>query len=426
MALTEHQQDVLDESLEELEYSNRLLIKGSAGVGKTFLADTLISEFVKKYPNSYKRLLCSAPTNKAVAVLKGKVKQRNNLDFSTTHSALKLKRKINNRTGDVTFKPWFDEKYPPLKSIQLMVVDEASMINTEILEYIEEYATRFNVTVIFLGDEKQLNPVGEDNSPVFHQGYPEVELTEIVRQGEGNPIIDLSRNTQDIWKGTNNLIDSTHGYTYTMDRERIINSLAVVNGTDELKYLAWTNREVDNMNFFVRKRIYGNPSKIELGETLVFNAPYGDKYFTNEEITVETLNVVEKEQHAILESNAVTGEFTSVPVKFKLYVVNEADEGGVRIIHEDSEKEFDKLKKQMYKNCISKLLEWTRYFSFVESFGDLKYNHAITVHKSQGSTYQKTIVNVKNLNLNKRQTEKDRLFYTAITRASDLLILYNV
>jgi exodeoxyribonuclease-5 len=426
MALTKHQTDVMNQGLNELEYSNRLVIKGSAGVGKTFLTDTLITEFMNKYPNSYKKILCSAPTNKAVAVLKSKITNRSKLEFSTTHSALKLKRNINKKTGDITFKPWFDEKYPPLKSIQLMVVDEASMINTEILKYIEEYATRFNVTVIFLGDEKQLNPVNEENSPVFHQGYPEVELTEIVRQGDGNPIIDLSRNIKDIWKGNANLIDDSHGYTYTVDRERIINSLAAVNGTDELKYLAWTNKEVDNMNFFVRRKIYGNPNKIELGETLVFNAPYGDKYFTNEEITVKTLDVVEKEQQVIIESNKITGEFNSIPVTFKLYIINEADEGGVKIIHEESDVDFNKLKKLMYKNCISKLLEWTRYFSFVESFGDLKYNHAITVHKSQGSTYQKTIVNVKNLNFNKNQSEKDRLFYTAVTRASELLILYNV
>ena len=44
----------------------------------------------------------------------------------------------------------------------------------------------------------------------------------------------------------------------------------------------------------------------------------------------------------------------------------------------------------------------------------------------QGSTYKKVILNVGDLNRNFNQIEKQRLFYTAITRASELLILYNV
>ena len=44
----------------------------------------------------------------------------------------------------------------------------------------------------------------------------------------------------------------------------------------------------------------------------------------------------------------------------------------------------------------------------------------------QGSTFEKTIINIKNINFNQDASEKERLLYTAITRASELLILYNV
>ena len=36
-------------------------------------------------------------------------------------------------------------------------------------------------------------PVGFDYSPVFDRDFFTVELTEIIRQGEGSPIITLSR-----------------------------------------------------------------------------------------------------------------------------------------------------------------------------------------------------------------------------------------
>jgi hypothetical protein len=57
----------------------------------------------------------------------------------------------------------------------------------------QPYLADYPFPIIFIGDNKQLNPVGEQVSPVFVQGYPKVELTEIIRQGEGNPIIELSR-----------------------------------------------------------------------------------------------------------------------------------------------------------------------------------------------------------------------------------------
>lgn len=44
----------------------------------------------------------------------------------------------------------------------------------------------------------------------------------------------------------------------------------------------------------------------------------------------------------------------------------------------------------------------------------------------QGSTYKETIINIGNIQFNKNAAEKQRLLYTAITRASNLVILNNV
>ena len=435
MSLTKHQQEKLDESLDILvnQKSNRLLIRGSAGVGKTYMVDMLLKELKGKIP-SQKRIYCSAPTNKAVSVLKGKVQDDPRIDFITTHSALKLKRFINNKTGNVTFKPWFSDKYPPLKGVGLFIIDEASMLNESLLKFIEEFADRFNVKVIFIGDDKQLNPVGEEDSEVFKAGYPEVELTEVVRQGEGNPIIFLSRNLDEIQFRENNLVEEEDsevglGYLFTNNKYKAINELAAINGTDDLKYLAWTNNEVDQVNYMVRQTIYGTPNKIELGESLIFNSPYGEEYFTNEEIKVEDLGVATCLFKYICKNKKATREFEVKSIELKVYYINGKHEDkiptGVLVIHEDSEHIYKEICRQLNNAAKFSDIEWKDYFSFAEKFADVKYNHAITVHKSQGSTYKQAIVNVSNLNLNKNSKERRRLMYTAITRASDTLILYN-
>ena len=431
MSLTAHQSEKLEESLTILESGKRLLISGSAGVGKTYLVNELIGRLMKKAGR--RKILCSAPTNKAVAVLKGKVDERPNLEFITVHSALKIKRDVNYKTGAITFKPYFSEKYPPLKGVGLLIIDEGSMLPTELLSYVETHADRNNCTVIFIGDHKQLNPVGEEVSPIFVQDYPEVELTEIIRQGKGNPIIDLSRNLDVIAERTDNRLED-NGYLFSNSLPQVIETLATVNGTDELKYLAWTNKEVDTINKLVRKRIYGeSPKKVELGETLVFDEPYNEEYYTNQEIKVET--VAKKEKEFFYPAGRAKGVFDSIttynPIKLKYYAINakKSEETGLMtdniiVIHEESETEFAKLLANLRSMCKARIIPWVDYYKFKEGFASMKYNHAITVHKSQGSTYGQTIVNIKNLGLNKNKTERARLLYTAVTRASKLLILY--
>lgn len=433
--LTLHQQDIVDSSLSILKNFSKLLIKGNAGVGKTFIIDYILKPFFQRK----KTILITAPTHKAVSVIKSKI----NIDskdkddyFSTLHSALKLRRKVNNRTGEVTFTPNFDKRYPPLAGVDYLVIDEASMVSKSLLNYIDKYAK--DCKIIFLGDDKQINPVNEKESPVFHQGYPEVELIEIIRQGNGNPIIDLSRDLDKINSLEENLVEDTErgqayvGYTYTVDTNRIIKALAEANGTDEIKYLAWTNREVNSMNKAVREEVYGNPNKIEVGEALIFNAPYGEEFHTNQEIRVDTLDVGTFTVPYIAEHNKRTGALATKEAVLKLYRINpnpnfKVDSNlppGVLVIHEDSEKDFKDLMTFLESQCRGYRLPWTEFYNFKEKFADMKYNHAITIHKSQGSTYNKAIINIEDVNKNRESFEKERLLYTAVTRASNFLILY--
>ena len=205
----------------------KIIIKGSAGVGKTYMVDYL----VKKYRRDlgYGMIYITAPTNRAVAVLLEKNKKVEfYMEYTTIHKALFLKRQINNKTGEITFKPDYNpKKQRPFNKGCIIVVDEASMLNSELLVNLESPEYK-DIPMIFLGDHKQLNPVNEADSPIFHRvemsgqtikvkqeeevidhlipTYVEFELTKIVRQAEGNPIIELSRNLINVNDGKPNLI----------------------------------------------------------------------------------------------------------------------------------------------------------------------------------------------------------------------------
>jgi len=430
--LTTHQEAVVSNTINDLNESNFVVLEGSAGVGKTFVVNYILQQFFKS--NNGKKI-CSAPTNKAVLIIKDKIdKDIQNVEFSTIHSVLKMRKVTDRKNGNISFKSFENSKYPILKNVKLIVIDEASMINQSILNDIEYYAEKQDTKVLFVGDDKQLNPVNEENSPVFHQDYPTNTLTEIIRQGEGNPIIDISRNIKNVWSKKDNLINDNIGYLYSYNISHIIERLAEVNGNNDLKYLAWTNKEVNKINSLVRKKIYGNPNDVEKEETLIFDTPYMSDnnkiaYYTNEEIFVKELRTISIDFSYPVMSNNITGEFESEKINLQVYCINPGEKNirkGVVVLHENSKKAFYKMRNKMYKNASSRILEWVDYHKCVGMFAKTKYNHAITVHKSQGSTYKKVVLNVGDMNMNRNGIEKQRLFYTSITRASEMLILYNV
>lgn len=441
--LTPDQTSALSKIMNTLLNEDVIVVEGSAGVGKTFLMNEAIQNLLER-TGPGKKIYCSAPTNKAVKVLKDKVDEHSKVVFITTHAALKLKKKIDYRSGKVSFKPEFSPKFPPLEDARFIVVDEASMLNTDLLDDLLKHAKKQRCKIIFVGDNKQINPVGENHSPIFERNFPTVTLTEIVRQAKGNPIIEISRDLPAIKSKVSKMVED-FGYVHTMDLQKIIDSLAHVNGTDDLKYLAWTNKEVDQMNSWVRNRIYGEPKKIELGETLVFNEPYRQDYFTSEEVKVESLKIKTIKVAVLRDNNFGQGEAHYEHINIKYYSVNPQeieepvlDEGGwnmvgtkkvekdvILVVHEDSDEEYAAALESIRESIKFAKTSWKDYYEFKELFADVKYNHALTVHKSQGSTYVQTIVNVKDIYKNRSAIEKDRLLYTAVTRASKLLILYN-
>lgn len=422
MALTDSQQRIADALIKDVfQGVQRIKLIGSAGTGKTYLTGELVQLLLNI---QRKPVWVTAPTNKALAILMKKLSHidSDRLIFKTIHSALKMTLHTNGKTGERKFiqNKYIKKGEDDFRQAGVCFIDETSMLNTELMGYLEDY----KFPIIFVGDDKQLNPVGEAISPIWLKEYKTYELTEIIRQGAGNPIIDLSRDIDMLFFKIPKIIEGL-GYDYSEDRAKMIDNLAMVNGTDELKYLTYTNPDVDGMNQFVRERRYGRPQRIELDETVVFNTPHGE-FYTNREVKVIQADIVTdyieipKYDTKYMYDGTTNGVCDKVKMKF--YRVN----GGFDVVHEHSDAVFQTIAKTIKDNCVKFAWNWKGYYRFIERFADIKYNHAITVHKSQGSTYKESIINIGNIMINRNAEERQRLLYTGITRASDFITLNNV
>jgi hypothetical protein len=426
MPLTTHQEEKKDEIITHLKNGIKIiLLLGSAGTGKTFLAGELVKLFKRDftinpiYNNG--KIYALAPTNKALAVLMGKINSP--VEFKTNHSALKMRMGQPDRTTGLRKfyrEKSYGKKDDDFKYCKIACSDECSMLNSELVGYMEEY--RF--PIIYMGDDKQINPIGEPFSPVFHKNYTTVRLTEIIRQGAGNPIIDLSNDLDMIYFKEPNMINGK-GYTYSNAKHLLIDNLAEVNGTDEMKYLAYHVDAVDEMNRLVRLKRYGNPNKIEKDETILFNSPFGN-FYTSQEVKVEQVQTIT--DYILVPARNTRFDKDNIPIsntdriKIKYYRINDS----INVLHEQSEYIFKKILLGIEFYCEKHGWDWRGKYFFLEQFADIKYNHAITVHKSQGSTYKEAIINIGDILQNRNVEERTRLLYTGITRASDVVILNNV
>lgn len=429
--LTPHQEQLKDIGVAYLsEKGHRtLLIEGSAGTGKTTLIAFVIKELKQALSQKGERTysaVMTAPTNKAVEVLRSKGSLQGDIysDYCTLHSALRLKYTIDENTGEELFEP-DGKQEEKLQGATLLVIDEASMISEKLLTYVEGYLQKNPLLkVIFVGDIKQLPPVNEVTSPIFTRGYKRLELREIIRQAAENPIIPLSNNINQL----NSFIDNTTanglGYTFTKDRAKIIRHFSQHRDDLGVRYLGYTNRCVDRFNSEVRREIFHHPKRIELGETIIFDRPYetmelddlGNKarrlYTNNEEVLIESVDVIDKDYEIPTDKN---GGYKIV--RFKLYWANES----LPILHEESAFLYADVLDELRKKAIKRQYYWKDYYAVRHQFVAFKHRYAMTVHKAQGSTYREVFMDYDDMLLNNKLQERDKLLYTAITRASEHL-----
>jgi ATP-dependent exoDNAse (exonuclease V) alpha subunit len=449
--------DSLVDYITNLNDDSIYVLKGWAGTGKTYTISLLVKYILEVIQPTrlWYKVGVTGPTNKSVRVIrKATGISSSRVQFQTVHKILGLAEKIT-QDGQQIFVN--DGEYKPqIKSLKLLIVDEVSMLNDDLFHELLKY--RDKTKIIFMGDPAQIPPVGKPDCIPFrdelHLNYniKTLNLKQIMRQKEGNPIIEASvkiranllNNSTGIPSKSNldmvgegiefiNLNSPESRSNFRSILEKYYNSENFKSNSEYCKIIAWRNKTVSSMNDLVRKVIYDEEStnsKILIGEKLIANSPIldGDSiiFNTNDEFSVESFEICETDLRFKISDHPDDDPY---PITLKYYEAtvsyldedDEVNEKIIQILHESSESDFKKLANILKLRAINKKgkdKSWLVYYNFLRRYADVSYGYSITSHKSQGSTYDTVFLLEDDIDMNYNVIERNRIKYTSYTRSS--------
>jgi exodeoxyribonuclease-5 len=222
--------------------------------------------------------------------------------------------------------------------------------------------------------------------------------------------------------------------------------------SDYVKVLAWRNKTVDGLSTVIRKQIFKGQrlQKFMIGEKLIASNPIiqGSNivFNTSDEFTITDMKIdretyeyplTEEQKNKKLDNEIQetlgdtltikdTGTTKDTELAFwslsvKSTLPNEEDEDIIieeiiKVLHESSDKAYKKLLSRY-----AYIEDWKGWGKLKDTYANVAYNYCITVHKAQGSSYKNVFVVEDDIDANFKVLEKNRIKYTAVSRASETL-----
>lgn len=447
-----------------------ITLSGYAGTGKTTIMG-IFNEYLKRRIQT--DIIFSAPTHRANAVTRQKTPNAKVVtlqsllglrpDFDITEDMFDLHKLKFEQVGDVK-----------IESDSIVIVDEASMIQDSLYDFLLEQIAAKGAQIIFVGDKGQLRPVKANNiSKVFRNDGAQLQLTKVERTGD-NPILKEStrvRNGEDLSYETD-IAPNGQGVEYSSDKTRIREfvrtSLKEMKDSQDPLYfrvLAATNSSVEAYNSAIRQILYGRrPAQLYEGELVMgySNREYdslrkkyklmnsGDYVVRKVEPTTIHIELAypDKKENINMEGYKVTlkDAIDTSASSFTIDVVSnfETDENIIKV--QEYIQTLWSMRKQLLaegnptaaRSVVEKI---NRIQNKIHTMRDIKdangrlklrksfdYGYAHTIHKSQGGTYSKVLINDSSINTfgfndKNGQEVRQELKYVAVSRAKNYVMV---
>lgn len=424
-----------------------MLLRGSAGTGKT----TLAAAIVKMLKEMKQKIVLLAPTGRAAKVF----------SLYAGNPAYTIHRRIYRQrsAGDLSA---FNLNVN-LQSNTIFIIDEASMIANEgfsdssfgsgrLLDDLIEYVYNGNnCRMMLIGDRAQLPPVGEEESPAlqsdFLRGYGlevfDCDLNEVLRQSQESGILYNATQIRELQSqflsGMSDILMPKIRLNCFADikvvpGDELIETMATSYsevGMDETMVITRSNKRANIYNQGIRNMILGREEQLSSGDMLMVvrnNYHYshpssfianGDRMrvrrirnirelygFHFADITVEFPDYEDSELTATALLNTLTAEAPSLTREQMEHLYNNvmADYADIPLKADRTKR----LKEDPYYNALQ-----------------VKFAYAITCHKAQGGQWAHIYLDQGYMTDEMLSPDYIHWLYTAFTRASEKLFLVN-
>jgi hypothetical protein len=425
------------------------LVLGSAGSGKS-TTEAYVAKVLERVWGDRKAVMVTAPTHRAVRVCEAKLKNAGVTAFtSSTLQRLLGLRVTYGPNGEEHFKVERQVTFP--KALKVIFVDEVSMVNRELEAHLRSAVARTNfqrewgdhLVVLLFGDPRQLPPVGDDGLCGFFNdpAIPTMELTQVLRHG--GEILDLANTTRAMERGRPALQRGVFGggaVEVVTDRVKFHRMFREQFDPDQLQQynttlgLAWTNRRVDDLIAKARFRLFGKGApQVVPGELLVATKPVhtGGEPTSADNLQVQNGNLVRVT--SVKRVPAVTELADGLEVLRITGTLPEENDKRVEftIVPKDLKPGFDEALSGFRSQILASPeherseLWWSIYYPLKNFDAPVQCAAGTTVHKSQGGTATQVFVDAQNIDLCKDLDTRNRLFYTAVTRAAERLVIFD-
>lgn len=357
---------------------------GKAGTGKT----TVVKYFLQEIGLDYKNIICCALSGKAVTVLSS-----HGLPAKTIHSLIYVPRMVDvlDENGNPIKKPngetkkrlEFIKKAELDEDYKLIIVDELSMVNDELMKDLMSY----DIPIIGMGDLNQLPPIFGISSYMLK---PNFFLTKIMRQAENDPIVYLANSVLE----HRPLLEGRYGKSYIVRQMPLNDRLWL----DYDITLCARNSTRDVFNRGIRSQILGISSKEPVtGDRIICRQNSWDRQINGMYLTNGTTGSIEDIDETKTTKSKLVIDFTPD------FNTNES------FINVDVDRKY----------INSNWME--RKETGLTTFLKFEYAYMITTHLSQGSQYP-SVLFVDEPFGGDRETQM-KLRYTAITRAMTQIVI---
>jgi len=325
----------------------------------------------------------------------------------------------------------------PTKDIYgILIIDECSMIDAELFDDINNAASF--ASIVYVGDPAQLPPASGNGalSPVFSSIAHRAHLSEVIRQGDGNPIIELSAALRRVMESASHItvsdvIEMVNEYDKDNEKIGMIQkgdiaeycTDAINNGLD-CRYLAYRNDTIDKHMKEIRQQLHGRDVQgFVVGEPVTSLTSIQGVINNNHEGNITHIGEVTKLHGITCTPVTLDNEltvFAAIDIKekqnkeigfFRLFEKLKAQAG----LTTDFKAKADALEKSQEASA--------KGYKIRDEIAELRPCVASTVHKAQGSTFDVAIVDVADILTMRNRSEALQCLYVAVTRPRSYLIL---